>query len=142
LVLAATIPGEAKVQFLIDGRPLGEIATLDAEDAAGGAGVSAVFTRTLPADLSSGLHSVEVVTTRQPTLVLASRPIEVVGDSPGDPDRAGEGTPAPETTASPPPALIAILALGGTATLSAAGLGVIARYRRKTMVRRVGNQTR
>jgi len=142
VVLAATIPGKARVQFLIDGRPLGEIATLDAGDAAGGASIAAVFTRTLPAGLSSGSHSVEVVTTRQPTLVLASRAIEVVGDYPADPGRAGGGAPAPETTTSPPPALIAVLALGGTAALSAAGLGVITRYRRKTMVRRVGDKTR
>ena len=138
VVLTASIPGRASVQFLFDGQPLGEIATLNAADAAGGTGVEAVFTRTLPPGLTSGSYRVEVVTTRQPTLILASRTIEVVADLPSDPDQASGDAPAPATPASTPPSLIAVLAVGGAAAMAAAGLGVIARHRRRTIVRRVG----
>jgi hypothetical protein len=126
------------VQFLFDGQALGEIAVLNVADAAGEALVDAVFTRTLPAGLTSGSYRVDVVAARQPTLILASQTIEVVADLSSDPDQTERAAPAAATPESTPFSMIAILAVGGTAVTAAAGLAVKARDRRRTVVRRVG----
>ena len=133
--LAATVPGKANVQFLLDGQPLGEAASVNAGSAANGAGAEAVFTRTLPTGMQLGLHRVEVVTTEEPPTVLASRTIGVV---------AGASTPSGESSATEEPAnsptslaLIVAIVVGGVAALTAVGFGGAGWYRRKMIVRRL-----
>jgi hypothetical protein len=134
VALTAAIPGRAGVQFLFDGQALGEIAVLNVAEWR----VDAVFTRTLPAGLTSGSYRVDVVAAGQPTLILASQTIEVVADLSSDPDQAERAAPATATPESTPFSMIAILAVGGTAVMAATGLAVKARDRRRTVVRRAG----
>jgi PKD repeat protein len=138
VALTAAIPGKANVQFLFDGQALGEIAVLNAADAAGEALVEAVFTRTLPAGLTSGSYRVDVVAARQPTLILATQTIEVVAELSSDPEQTDPAAPAAAAPEPTPLSMIAILAVGGTAVMAAAGLAVTARHRRRTIVRRAG----
>ncbi|MDH3261592.1 MAG: PKD domain-containing protein, partial [Acidimicrobiia bacterium] len=133
VVLAANIPGKADVQFLLDGQPLGETATVNAGSASVGTGAEAVFTRTLPTGMQIGLHRVEVVTTEQPPRTLASRTIGVVAGAPAASDSAD---PAPPPSSTPPGMILAI-AVGGAAALAAAGFAATGWYRRKMIVRRL-----
>jgi hypothetical protein len=128
----------ADVQFLLDGQPLGEAASVNAGSAANGTGAEAVFTRTLPNGMQVGLHRIEVVTTEQPPIVLASRTIGVVaGDStaPEEPAATDEPEDSPTSTG-----LIVAIVVGGIAALTAAGFGAAGWYRRKMIVRRLSGR--
>ena len=133
VTLAASVPGKADVQFLLDGQPLGGLATVDAGDASVGTIAQAVFTRTLPTGMEIGLHRVEVVTTEQPPRVLASRTVGVVA---GPFSASGDTTPASPSSSTPLGLIVAIV-VGGVAALAAAGFGMAGWYRRKMIVRRL-----
>jgi hypothetical protein len=135
VVLSAETPGVADLSFLLDGQPLGEVVSVRTGNASVGTGVDAVFTRTLPADLQSGSYLVEIVTTQQPSLVLASGTIEVMPELP----LAGEPTSVSPPVTTDLPGLTVALAVGGAAVVVGAGFGISTRYRRKTIVRRIGN---
>jgi hypothetical protein len=133
VTLAAHVPGKADVQFLLDGQPLGEPATVNAGDASVGTAAAAVFTRTLPSGMQIGLHRVEVVTTEQPPQILASR---TVGVTAGAPSTSNGSDPTP-LASSTQPALIVAIVVGGIAAMTAAGFGTAGWYRRKMIVRRL-----
>ncbi len=136
--LAATVPGKADVQFLLDGQPLGDAASVNAGSAANGTGTEAVFTRTLPNGMQVGLHRVEVVTTEQPPTVLASRTIGVVA---GDSTAPEEPTATEDPEDSPTsPGLIVAIVVGSIAALTAVGFGAAGWYRRKMIVRRLSGR--
>ncbi len=139
VALAAEIPGRAEVQFVLDGQPLGDAATVNAGDAAAGPGAVAVFTRTLPTGLQVGLHRIEVMTTEQPPQVLASRTVGVVAGAPADEDPTEA---APVTTTRPPVGIIVAAVVGGIAAFTAAGFAGAGWYRRKMIVRRLAARGR
>jgi hypothetical protein len=136
-MLASETPGPADLLFLLDGRPLGEMVSVNTAIESTGSGVGAVFTRTLPTNLKSGSYLVEVVTQQRPSLVLASTTIDVFADLPVAVDQLVTASPPPkESTMSDS---TVALAAGGAALVVGAGLGFSTRYRRKTTVRRIGN---
>jgi hypothetical protein len=135
VVLVAETPGRTNLQFLIGGTPLGETVSINAEGSTVGKGVGAVFTRTLPADLPSGSYVVEVVTTEQPSLVLASGTIEVVAELLTAVTEPAGASPTRGTTLLPG-ARVA-LAVAGATVLAGVSFGFSIRYRRKAIVRRI-----
>ena len=138
VVLAADTPGKVTVQFLLDGRPLGEAVTLDAREVSNEPAVGAVFTRTLPSDVQTGSHLVEVVTAHRPPQVLASRKIEVVAAI--LPAQEGPNALPPSPTSPNRPGLIVAMVLSGAVAIPTIGFGVSTLYRRKTIVRRIGGR--
>ncbi len=145
VALSAEIPGKANVQFLLDGEPLGDVATVNAVEASLATAASAVFTRTLPTGVPVGLHRVEAVTTDQPPTILASRTVGVIA---GETPDSGEAIPPPDentgtsTGSSPPVGVTLALVVGGIAALAAAGFGATGWYRRKVIVRRLAARGR
>ena len=135
VVLAADLPGKATVQFILDGQPLGEAVTLDAQEVSDGSAVGAVFTRTLPSGLQTGSYRVELATTERPPQVLASLTIEVIAAIP--PTQEDPRAPQPSPTPSNGPGLIVAIAVSSAVAIPAVGLGVTTIYRRKTIVRRL-----
>ncbi|MDH3261594.1 MAG: hypothetical protein OEM84_11570 [Acidimicrobiia bacterium] len=133
VVLAADLPGQAAVQFLLDGQPLGEAVMLNANDPSVGTDLEAVFTRTLPPGIQHGLHSIGLATTEQPPRVLASRTVRVVGSAPSLQETPSPAAPASSTQTG----LIVAVVVGGVAAMAATGFGVAAWYRRKMPVRRL-----
>ena len=145
VALAADTPGKADVQFLLDGAPLGEVATVNAVEASLAAGAVAVFTRTLPDNMQAGLHRVEAVTTDPTPRVLASRIVSVIAGE--TPDSGSAIPPANDTTdpgsgSSTPISLILAVVIGSGAALAAAGFGAAGWYRRKMIVRRLAARGR
>lgn len=133
LNLIARVPGRASVQFLLDGEPLGDTATLFAYGASSDTDTQAVFTRTLPTGMQIGLHRVEVVTTGATPQILASRTVGVVA---GASTRAA----APDQTlpqSSNRSGLTVAIALAAVVALAGAGFAGTSRYRRKAIVRRL-----
>ena len=133
LNLIARVPGTAAVQFLLDGEPLGEPATLHAYDSSAKDASQAVFTRTLPTGMQIGLHRVEVVTVEELPQILASRTVGVV---------AGASTRAVALDQTVPPSpnrsgLTVAIALAAVVALAGAGFAGISWYRRKAIVRRL-----
>ena len=133
VALAANIPGKADVQFLLDGQPLGEIATV-----AAGTRATGVFTRSLPTGVRIGLHRVEVVTTEQPPRILASRTVGVVAGVSAASAGAAPASHSPSTS----PGLILAIVVGGMAALAAAGFGAAGWFQRKMIVRRLVARSR
>ncbi len=119
LQLEAVIPGFSQVVFLLDGSPLGDPADVTT-------GSSLTFTRLLPDDLSVGQHRIEVVTTGDPSQVLASRSVGVAVSSATS--ESVVGSAAPETSTA------TTSLLPGLGILVLAGLAAVAwRFRRRWM---------
>ena len=137
VLLSAEIPGLADLLFLLDGRPLGEMVSVNTAIESTGSGVGAVFTRTLPTNLKSGSYLVEVATQQRPSVVLASTTITVLAGLPVAVDQLVKASPPPKESTMPDSTVA--LAAGGAAVVVGAGFGFSARYRRKTIVRRIGN---
>jgi hypothetical protein len=133
LTLIARVPGTASVQFLLDGEPLGEPATLRAYDSSAEDATQAVFTRTLPTAMQIGLHRVEVVTVEEPPRILASRTVGVV---------AGAATSAlavnqTQSQASATNGWTGVIVVLAVVALGAAGFAGVSRYRRRVIVQRL-----
>ena len=133
LTLVARVPGVAAVQFLLNGEPLGDSASLLALDSSAEGDTQAVFTRTMPTGMQIGLHRVEVVTTGDTPQVLASRTVGVVaGDSAGP--VALDQTPPPSSNGA---GLTVAIAVGAVLALAGAGFAGNSWYRRRAIVRRL-----
>lgn len=139
LVLATETPGLAGLQILLGGEPLGQAVSINTEGSASGTGVGAVFTRTLPPDLTSGSYLIEIVASQQPSQVLASGTIEVVADPPDALVEPADAAPPP--TGNQLPGLTVALAIGGATAVVGAGFGFSARFRRKEIVRRLSQKS-
>jgi MYXO-CTERM domain-containing protein len=124
LELDAVIPGAATVLFLLDGETLGEPASATT-------GIAVSVTRTLPSDLSIGRHRVEMVSEDEPTEVLASRTVDVIGAETGQIALPQAVTPA---VTAPGNSLIVMLA---AVALAAAGAAAGWRYRRRWLPKRM-----
>jgi hypothetical protein len=138
VMLVARLPGQAVVQFLLDGQALGEPVAVNAGDASDETDAEMVFTRTLPTGMQIGLHRVELVTTEEPPRVLASRTVGVIAGA-----ASVVNDPAPTSTSSSSrPGLIVAIVIGGVAALTAIGLGAAGWYRRRIIVRRLAARSR
>jgi hypothetical protein len=133
LTLVARVPGMVAVQFLLDGEPLGDAATLIPLDSSSETETHAVFTRTIPAGMQIGLHRVEVVTTGETPQLLASRTVGVVAGASASP-AALDQTPPPTSNRV---GLTVAIALAAAVALTGAGFAGTSWYRRKAIVRRL-----
>jgi hypothetical protein len=133
LNLIARVPGQAAVQFLLDGEPLGEPATLFAYGASVDTNTQAVFTRTMPTGMQIGLHRVEVVTIGETPQILASRTVGVVAGASAEPDALDQTQPPSSNRVG----LTVAIALAAALALTGAGFAGTSWYRRKAIVRRL-----